>query len=289
MTSWVKAQSGQTKRKINEPAYFFQPTRGGISSNLNGLIYSVLYALKQGETLSVYDHPNCVSATFPMFEDILKGNPNIRYLKSPLGSTNLGSSLSKTGPIFANYRLSQIRQVAQDIFQLNDDATRAVQSILESRGTSRTGWDVGVHIRSGDKIRTGEMKEIPISAYIQAVQGFQTRFNKKNLRVFVMTDNWKKWEEFKKAAPSSWVIGSLIQKNAHTENGYDQTSFDAQPENVRLRMFFEFLADLFIMQTIPNLVLTYSSNIGRLLYLINRTNPTSDAIVSLDIPTWSPF
>lgn len=289
MTSWVKAQSTQTKRRVAEPAVFFQPTPGGISSNLNGLIYSVLYTLKQGETLSVYDHPNCVSETFPMFEDVLKGNPNIRYLKSQPSTKNLMSSLRTTSPIVSGYRLSQMRQVAQDIFQLNDDGSRAVQAILEARGIQRDGWDVGVHIRSGDKITTGEMKEIPVSAYIDAVRTFQTRQNKRNLRVFVMTDNWAKWEEFKKKGDPSWVVGSLIQKTSYTENGHKQDAFGALAENIRLRLYFEFLAELTVMQRIPNMVVTFSSNVGRLLYLINRTNPPPDAVLSLDVKSWSPF
>jgi hypothetical protein len=289
MTSWLKAQSAQVKRRVVEPAVFFQPTRGGISSNLNGLIYSVLYTLKQGEILSVYDHPNCVSETFPIYEEVLKANPNIRYLKSAPSTKNLMASLRTTSPIVSGYRLSQIRQVAQDIFQLNDDASRAVQAILEARGVQQEGWDVGVHIRSGDKITTGEMKEIPITSYIDAVRNFQTRQNKRNLRVFVMTDNWAKWEEFKKRADPSWFIGSLIQKTSYTEKGHVQGSFEALPENIRLRLFFEFMAELTVMQRIPNMVVTFSSNVGRLLYLINRTNPTSDAVISLDVKAWSPF
>lgn len=287
MTSWGGNRQFAQAKKVQEPVNFFQTTEGGFCSNFNLLFLAYTNALKNSSPLYVHDFPNSVDQTFPLFQSILKDNSTIKYLKEVPPKSNPIDSKKLSSQFQISTNFQTLKRMARDLFFYNGDAQEKIMSRIRGAGLERTVFDVGVHIRSGDKITTGEMKTIPISDYVNALATFAKRLGKPNLSIFVMTDNMKSFEELKQRSPPNWTFTTLQKVSSYTMNGHTQHSFNTLPSSERQELFYQFLTELHILQNIPNLVVTYSSNVGRFLYLTSRFQHTADSIVSLDVPKWS--
>jgi hypothetical protein len=243
--------------------------------------------VRNSSSLYIHDSPNSVGQSFPLLQKILKDNSTLKYLKEiPPNSKAIDTTkLSSQATNSAN--IQTMKRMAKDLFFYNGDAQEKIMTRIRGAGLDRTVFDVGVHIRSGDKITTGEMKSIPIRDYANALSGFSRRLGKANLSVFVMTDNMKLLEELKRFCPSTWSFTTLQNISAYTATGHTQFVFNTLPSSTREELFYQFLTELHILQNIPNLVVTYSSNVGRFLYLTSRFQHTPDSIVSLDVRQWS--
>ncbi len=288
MTSWGGNRSFAPQKKQLESVSFFQTTEGGICSNFNLFFLAYLNASRNAESLYVHDVPNSVSQNMPLFQTILKENSTIKYLKdvspnsSPLKYASLGNN-----QFINSTNFQTLKRIARDLFFYNNDTQEKIITRIRSAGLERTPFDVGVHIRSGDKITTGEMKQLQMSDYLNALQMFSKRLGKSNLSIFVMTDNMKMFQDLKLASPTSWTYITLQELSPYTMNGHNQDYFNTLPPAKRMDMFYQFLTELHIMQNTPNIVVTYSSNIGRFLYLTSRFTHTSDTAISVDVPKWS--
>ena len=133
------------------------------------------------------------------------------------------------------------------------------------------------------------MKAIQITEYIRSVRTIQSKLNKKELNIFVMTDNYSLYEEFVARGDPSWSITTLEELSAYTTSGHTQLGFNLLSQEKRTTLFYQFLTELHIMQRIPNLVLTFSSNVGRFLYLTSYAVQDEENVISLDVPKWSTF
>jgi hypothetical protein len=147
---------------------------------------------------------------------------------------------------------------------------------------------VGLHIRSGDKITTEEMNPIRIDQYVDALEKVAAKLNKKDLNVFVMTDNTTLFQKLMMRCPKLWTLYTLQEEYIYTRNGHTQAQFNMLPTRIRNEQFIQFLAELEIMKLLPHLVVTFSSNIGRWLYITNKAAKPED-IMSLDVENWSFF
>jgi hypothetical protein len=290
MTSWGGNRQFAQAKKFQESIQFFQTTEGGFCSNMTSLFIAYANAVKTSSSLYVHDVPNSVSQNLPLFQSILKDNSTVKYLKdvSP-NSTSIDWNKMKYDfqTLNGSTNFTTLKRMAKDLFFYNGDAQEKIMSRIRGAGLDRTLFDVGVHIRSGDKITRGEMKAIPIQDYVSALNSYSKRLGKPKLSVFVMTDNMKVFEELKRLSPATWTFTTLQNISAYTANGHTQSSFNTLPSSTRLELFYQFLTELHIMQNIPNLVVTYSSNIGRFLYLTSRFQHTADSIMSLDVQQWS--
>jgi len=291
MSSWSNSTRGfPLKKQEVSVSKYFQPTQGGICSNFNQLFYSYLYCEKNVELLYIHDKPNCVSDNFPMFQAILNENSLIKYLKEiPKDSKRMNYNMIVNNHSLSAMPFSRMKKTAQSIFSFNSSAQEKITALIREKGLERTRFDIGLHIRSGDKITTGEMKAIQITEYIRAIRSIQTKLNKKELNIFVMTDNYSLYEELVGRGDPSWSITTFEEPSAYTASGHTQLEFNLLPQEKRLTLFYQFLTELHIMQRISNLVLTFSSNVGRFLYLTSYAIQDEDNVISLDVPKWSMF
>jgi hypothetical protein len=285
MSSWSGARQFAQAKKIQEPVRFFQTREGGFCSNFNQLFLAYSNAVKNSSSLFIHDVPNSVGQTFPLFQSILKDNSTLKYIKEIPSNSKvidpIASDFTKSTPI------QTMKRMAKDLFFYNGATQEQIMNRIRGAGLDRTLFDVGVHIRSGDKITSGEMKAIPMRDYVNALSNFSKRMGKQNLSVFVMTDNMKLFEELKRLSPPSWSYTTLQETTSYTANGHTQYIFNSLPSSKRQDHFYQFLAELHIMQNTPNLIVTFSSHVGRFLYLTSSFQHTADSIVSLDIQQWS--
>ena len=293
MSSWSNSTRGFPTKKQEvsiSVSKYFQPTEGGICSNFNQFFYSYLYCEKNVELLYVYDKPNCVSNDFLMFKSILNENSLIKYLKEiPKDSNRMNYNTIVNNHSLSAMPFSRMKKTAQSIFSFNSSTQEKITTLIREKGLERIRFDIGIHIRSGDKITTGEMKTIQISEYIRAIRTIQSKLNKKELNIFVMTDNYSLYEELVARGDPSWSVTTLQEPSAYTNSGHTQFAFNLLSQEKRFTLFYQFLTELHIMQRIPNLVLTFSSNVGRFLYLTSYAVQDEDNVISLDVPKWSTF
>jgi len=137
---------------------------------------------------------------------------------------------------------------------------------------------LGIHIRAGDKITTREMNPISIDRYVSAAKKYQADSGLDELEIFLMTDTIPLREAFLKKADRSWKIFYLPTPLPQPE-GHVQASFNASPRRMKIAAYNFFMAELMIMQSIPDILCTLSSNVGRFLYY---TVEHEDGIMSLD-------
>lgn len=256
---------------------------------MNLLFYAYLQATKNSEPLYVHDTPNCVSENFPMFQKILRDNSTVKFLKEvPPGSTRLNSNKIMNQQAISSVPFNRLKQMARDFYFYNGDTQGKILERIQSAGLERVVFDVGVHIRSGDKITTGEMKPIRITEYVNAIRTLGGRMGKSDLKVFVMTDNMKLYQDLKSASPANWSFTTLDEVGLQNANGHIQYTFNTLSTQKKEDLFYLFLTELHIMQNIPNLVVSFSSNVGRFLYLTSRLVTSKENTISVDVPLWSP-
>ena len=289
MTSWAGNRGyALPKKQALEVTEYFQPTAGGICSNLNSFFYAYLRATTTSNSLYVYDRPNCVSDNFPMFQSILRENSLIKYLKDqPTSGKRLDySTIFNSSPV-RTIPFRRLKELARGLYFYNSETQDKIMGLIQAKGLERTFFDVGVHIRSGDKLTTGEMSPIPIENYVEALKTFSRRLGKSNLNVFVMTDNYQLYKDLIKESPTTWTFTTLDEAGLHNMGGHTQLTFNTLSVKSKTELFYLFLTELHIMQNIPNLVVTFSSNVGRFLYLTSRLIQTTDNVISLDVSQWS--
>jgi hypothetical protein len=174
---------------------------------------------------------------------------------------------------------SYICSEARSVFKFNPVTQEKVNIYLKS--AAFPAFDIGIHIRMGDKITSGEMAAISLDTYRKAIQDAQILLKKDTLNIYVMTDNQSIILSLKQAN-LSWSLYSL--KPPIPSTGHDQKIFNSQPTKDKMESYYHFLSELYIMQRCPYIVCTYSSNIGRFLYM---TREPESIIHSLDIPIFT--
>lgn len=284
MTSWAGNRGFAPLKKKEEAISYFQPTEDGICSNMNRLFYAYVQAAKISDPLYVHDTPNCIGPEFPMFERILRDNSTIKYLKRvPDGSRQLKLSDIENQQTISSIPFQRLKQLARDFYFYNGDTQGKILETIQSAGLARTLFDIGVHIRTGDKPR------VAIKEYINAIRTFGSRIGKTSLNIFVMTDNINAYTQLKNASPSNWTFTTLQEPSFYTANGHTPAGFAALSEEKRQQLFYAFLTDLHLLQNIPNIVVSFSSSIGRFLYLTNRLITSKENCISVDVPEWRAF
>jgi len=281
MTSWIQVPQ---RKKVVEKSYFFQTNDSGFCSNFNQFLYAYVYSQSASRTLEVYDMGNAVSVNFQLIKNTFGDISGVEY-KDTISinasalrrdTFTLRSFLERMDHV-TNVKGEQLRRVAQKIFQWNKSLIPSLQEVISSTNLPEA-FDLGVHIRVGDKITSGEAKLVTLDTYIRAVKSFQKSSKKEQLSIFLMSDSLSVISDFKKKCDSSWKVYTLPSVLPN-QDGHFQPQFNNSPARLRLAAYNTFMAELLVMQSISNIVCTLSSNVGRFLYY---TVEYPENIVSLD-------
>lgn len=134
---------------------------------------------------------------------------------------------------------------------------------------------IAVHIRAGDKISTGEMLEISIEKYVNAILSINNI-----IPVIVFTDDMRKFEKLKSMLPSHYTCLS----GSSSVEGFQQSDFNARNTNEKEEDTLQLLKEVYCMVYSYKLICTFSSNLTRYVALLKKL----EDCISLDEP-WSPF
>ena len=265
MTSWIK--QGLPKKKEEEPRRFlFETTDDGLCSQFNAYLYSLIYSVIEGAPLIVNDTVNAVSMRYPLIQNTFQRVNTVEFTDTNL--LNVVSLKKKRQTVLsfvAGMQPDKIQSYGRLFLQWNVNALQE---------TDASGIDVGVHLRT---FASTEGKNPPIDTYVKAIQAFQKNSKKTALTVFVMADSSVRLEEFRRKKDPSWTMVTVGNPPAQ----YSQRDYNAAPQRVRLTAYKDLLTELQTMQQIPQVFCTFSSNVGKFLYL--TASPTQ-TVQSLDEP-----
>jgi hypothetical protein len=282
MSSWISAPRPKSK-KVN-PFVQFQVKPEGFCSQFNTYFYSYIYAKANKLPLSVCDLGSCLGLKTPLLRNTFIAPESVEFSDSMIPeSFSITSKPNQVIPSLLKYNGDTLREEAIQFFQLKPEVIASIEATCK-KSLLPPSFDIAVHIRGGDKITSGKMKAIKIDEYVNAVRDFKKRLASETLTVFVMTDDYTSFELFKAKADKSWLVYSL--SSATSLVGHTQAQFNLQPLKIKQEMYSQFLTELYIAQRASAIVCTFSSNVGRFLFL---TASPKTLLRSLDIPYFTPF
>jgi hypothetical protein len=279
MTSWFQAQR-KTEKAPREQAYTFEVTNSeGFCAQFNNYLYSYLTTKEKNRILYVFDKNNAISPTFSLINSTFLTPEDVKITDiSTLQYQKL--SLNQTFPVTRDMPLPKIKAAASKLFEIKPEMLEECNAFLEPFSLPST-FDIGVHIRAGDKITKREMGPISINSYIDAIKKFQVANSLKEMTVFVMTDTYKSFESLKEKADPSWKLYTV---DSSEQTGYNHGEYRQLPLKQRKAAYVKFLSELLLMRSIRAIVCTLSSNVGRWLYV----NIHDDSYLkSLDTPSYA--
>lgn len=115
---------------------------------------------------------------------------------------------------------------------------------------------LGVHIRRGDKITTGEMKNIPIEEYIKAI--FDSGFKD----VYIATDDVSIIEMIENKCTGNEI---RVFYNNTCKTGFNEGQFNHSTRKARYEDTMNLLFDIAVLSKSEKFIGTYSSNLSRVI------------------------
>lgn len=269
MSSWTTIPA---TKKLPTTIFFCKTSPSGYGSNFFNFFESYLFARYKKQPLYLKDTRNNISNGYHLILDTFQELPGIVY------TPHDGITLQQMYPKEMNRYYESIedsvkKQEARYIFRVQSSVQEKIAKLRKSLPEK---IDYGIHIRTGDKITTGEMKAISLDSYVQATKEYQVTSRKSSLTLYLMTDSQKVLADFKTKADPSWIIYTLPSPILNP-NGHVQSNYNSLPTSVKMEGFLHFLAEIHILKDCSSILCTFSSNIGRFVRLL-----TDSPIQSLD-------
>jgi hypothetical protein len=233
-----------------------------------------LYSKKINKTLYLNDIANINS--FHLIRETFETAPRVSYVdyrSIDIYQDKIKELVEYLGGLTEDY----IYREAKAVFKWNKKAF----DIISKRIDWLPDFDVGIHVRTGDKIISGEMDEITLDNYIRAIKDLG--LEKSNINIYLMTDNECVLDKMNEMAEPTWKF-HMLPSPISFKDGHDQKTFNSNVDSAKISAFHHFITELYILQKCPNIICTYSSNIGRFLYITRNENTF---IRSLDIQNFS--
>lgn len=114
---------------------------------------------------------------------------------------------------------------------------------------------LGVHIRRGDKITTGEMKSIPLSDYSDLIK--KTGYKK----VYLATDDRRVLLELKEKCDGICIYSNPFLK----QDGFSEGDFNKNHRQKRYHDTLILLFDIYMLVKSDHFIGTFSSNLSRIV------------------------
>jgi len=270
MSSWSQGLPSQSRLKYTD--FFCKISKSGYGTNYQKFFMCYLYAKYMKKKLYLCDTTSNISQSFHLILDTFQPISNVFYTNKS-GLSIFDDKIVDMNKYLLTLTDDIICSEARSVFRFNVQTQEKINALLSE--AQFPSFDIGIHIRMGDKITSGEMTAIAIETYINAIRDTQRTLGKDHINVYVMTDNPSIIQSISDPTWSVYFLTSPIRSSGH-----DQLTFNAMSTNDKMAAYYHFLAELHIMQRCSSIICTYSSNIGRFLYLTR--NPSS-TIKSLDV------
>ncbi len=259
MTSWIRYTRPLATAPREELDVVFQTgAQQGFCTQFNRYFYHVHYARRIGKMLHAKDTPNCMGDDYPLIRNVFRDISGVVY-EETLPSKAQGQDMKVLDAVSRVPR-ETLRAAAREVLQWRPELEEQILALLRSvKFPAR--FDVGIHIRSGDK------KAVPLDRYLRAVDQIARAQNAKSLRIFVACDNSTILKDLQARARGSPYEFVSLGGEERPAGGHVQMAFNAQPFDDKFNDAMAFFTELYVLQKCPAILTTFSSNVGKFLYL----------------------
>ncbi len=274
MTSWL--QTPRIKRDLKDKQLTFQTTDSGFATQFNTIFYSYLYAKSKNTLLHMCDMPNALGPRYPMLRNTFDLPKDLQVIDTPIPSSMaINAQKSSIETVLSKYSSKELRSQAKEFFKLRPEIQILLKERLDILKIPKV--DCTLHLKSDSS--TSDTQKI-----LQAVSSVKSSVKKQTPTIFVMTDDYRLFEMFRKKAETSWILFTL--PSTTLLSGYNQKIFNSLPRQQKMEAYMEFLVELTIAQSSDCIVTSFSSNVGKYLYL---TAGDKTPVISMDVQVFTPF
>ena len=208
-----------------------------------------IYSQKNGEPCNIWDPNGLIKLSF-------KRNPQIIFLKEKPETQAL--TLSNYTNIIEPLKLTEIKKYSSKVIDYNSEFTNSISQAY-NKLSIKTKLDLGIHIAF----------ETSIPVYIDLIKAYQLKSKRVSLSIYVMTPSYDIVKELIKLGDPSWTIISMSK--LHAKDGDN---------------FFSMMAEIKIMSTIQSLILDYSQDADRYIYMIHENQRGLDYFKEINDAPW---
>lgn len=266
MSSWIAAQP---RKKLPYDALYCRTSLSGYGSNFFNFFFCSVFARHKKKPLYLYDLRNNLSSAYHLILDTFEPPSDVLFTMQE-GITVQDLHGPELNAYMDSLPHETLASEAKRLFRFSKRTQEAVSTLT----SKLPAFDLGIHVRTGDKITTGEMKAIPFERYLEAIRQFQDTSQKQSLTLYLMTDSQSVLKLFQEKKDPSWTFVTLPSP-VPSLTGHNQQTYNKLPTDVKMKAFYHFLAEVQILSECPHSIVTFSSNIGRLINLLKQGTITS--------------
>lgn len=159
-------------------------------------------------------------------------------------------------PYLNQIDVTRFQNEMKRVLRLNDSLEYLFINQFNLLGMHRSF--LGVHIRRGDKITTGEMQNIPLSQYIEAIKQSQYK------DIYIATDDYTSIDFIKRQLQSS-DFQIYCNPLLSISSGFSEGKFNRSSKENRYKETCSLLFDIFVLCKASFFIGTYSSNLSRVI------------------------
>jgi hypothetical protein len=278
MASLLRRACRLSWRNDRANALYFYTKDWGIFSTLNCFIHCCIFSRQTGARLIVNDSISCLSNELPFVRSILRV-PRVDWIEFNNNAWDESRSYyAQRQTIHAflrNMDRALFREEFSTLAHWNRRLLRASDDFMRRADLYSRQYDLGVHIRRGDKILFGEMPNIELDRYVECIRRCLRPDCK--TRVFVMTDDFGAYEHIRERLPDECELDTLTTPS---QRGHRQLVFNQMSPPDKYRQLVQLCSEVRIMQRIPCLIMTLSSNVASFIHASHPNARTK--VLSLD-------
>lgn len=234
MSSWI-IRNTASKKKIIKPVTMYHDTSN--SRSLMGIymdfLASYIYSQKNGLSCNVWDPNGLIKLSF-------KSNPQVIHLKELPEINTLSQSDYKN--MIDSLKFTDIKKYASNIIDYNSDFSNSISQAY-NKASIKAKFDLAIHLPF----------ESSPQVYVDLIKQYQLKSKKATLSIYAMATSYDMVKDLIKLGDSSWNIVSMSK--IPLKDG----------EN-----FFSMMAEVKLMSTVPSLILDFTQDIDRYIYMVHE-------------------
>ena len=263
---------------------YYRVSRAGFGSILVTCFMSWMFARRSGKQLSVTQTPNIISRSFRIFSHAFSFPRSVRIKGAKAGKGRLNSIYH---PVIrrACKRLGWKRlwKMSRQFFHLRPNTTRRVVK-LNRREFQVNRFDIGLHIRRGDKRKEKQTRLQPSSVYLRAFQALRRKIPKAVANVYIATDDGR-WVRPLINTITRRGDHVFIQGTSRSTRGFQGDKFQRNKNHrKKIKAYDIWVRDLWNLIHCRYVIATGSSNMGVLVELMHPGNRRRNVVRLLDRP-----
>ncbi len=204
---------------------------------------------KNGESSTIWDPNGLIKLTF-------KSNPQLIFLKEKPEANAL--SVSDYNNTIKPLTMTEIKRLISKVMVFNSGFSNSINQAY-NKASINIKFDLGIHIPF----------DTNISLYVDLIKAYQLKSKKATLSIYVMATSYDIVKELIKLGDPSWNVVSMSKIQAKEGE-----------------FFFNMMAEVKLMSTISSLILDFSQDLDRYLYMTHENQRGLDYFKEVNDSQW---